>query len=320
MEGDEMTLDRAEVRRCFERGVGWVLTNAERLSPDARVAALAGLLLADPAQAEEAGSRLRGRREVRLSAAGKLLDLLTLGMVGRRLRERRRRANAFFALIERAPGPCARPDLDSFQHVPDPLPARLEELHGIDGARSNAALTQASHGRFEAPVLAWMHRDDRWGYDLAHQLLAWVVCLKAGHRPDEARATAGRLAWRLFHEVRLSPLPVHYDLVAERIAFLALAGFPLERLADGFRLILAAQDREDGGWWFTRDPADQAAMLEQAHLGASPLAKPAKPWRDQPDAEAVRRRLEGIHRGHATGLSLWALGLWLAGAPEDATL
>jgi hypothetical protein len=59
-------------------------------------------------------------------------------------------------------------------------------------------------------------------------------------------------------------------------------------------------------------------MLENAHLGASPLVRTAKSYRSQKDPAAAFRGLEILHRGHSTGLSLWALGLWLKGAQESA--
>lgn len=306
-----MAMERRAVRQRFDRGVEWALAHVDGLSPDARFAVLAGLLLADPEKAETAGGSLRNRRKVQLSTRGKVLDVLTFGLVSRRLQEKRNRAHAFFALVERDPLPLVWTDLDSFRHVPDSLPGSLEELHRIDGAHSNAALVQASLGRLEGRVLSWLRREDLWGYDLSHQLLAWVVCLKAGHRTDESRERAGRLAWRLFHEIQHGPPAVHYDLFAERIAFLLLAGFPLERLAEELLQVLASQDQGDGGWWFTRVPADQASMIENAHLGSSPMVRPGKSYRDQADPEAALRRLQTLHRGHATGLSLWALGFWL---------
>jgi len=311
-------VSREEASRSFERGVDWALAHAERLSADARTAVLAGLRLADPPRAEMEGAPLRKRPEIRLSPVGKVLDVLSLGVVSRRIGERRRRENAFFELIEKDPSPLARQDLDAFRRTPDSLPGSVEEMQRVDGPRSNAALTQASLGRVEEPVLSWLRREDLWGYDLSHQLLAWVVCVKLGHRLDEARERSGRLAWRLFHEIAHCALPVHYDLAVERVAFLGLAGFPRVLLNEEYRRILSSQDPRDGGWWFTRNPADQRAMLDNAHLGASPLVRPARPYREQPGAEAVLERIEFLHRGHATGLSLWALGL-LLGSPAGDT-
>lgn len=309
-----MAMNRQTVRRRFDSGVEWALSNVDELSPDARFAVLGGLLLADPRKAETVGGSLRNRQKVRLSTRGKVLDLLTFGLVSRRLQERRNRTDALLAFIERDPSPLVWTDLDSFRHVPDSSPGSLEELHRIDGAHSNAALIQASLGRLEGPVFSWLRREDLWGYDLSHQLLAWVICLKQGHRTDEAREKTGRLAWRLFHEIQYGPPAVHYDLFVERIAFLLLAGFPLERLTEGLLQVLASQDQEDGGWWFTRVPADQASMIENAHLGSSPMIRPGKSYREHADPEAAFRRLQTLHRGHATGLSLWALGFWLRGS------
>ena len=311
----EPAVDWRTVRQGFDRGVGWALENVGGLSPDARLAVLAGLLLADPEKAETARGILRSRREIRLSTVGKVLDVLTLGGVGRRLRKRRSEADAFFVLIEDDPSPLVQTDLDSVRYVPASLPESPEDLHRIDGERTNAALVQASLGRLEEPVLSWLRREDCWGYDLAHQLLAWIVCHKTRHREDEARERAGRLAWRLFFEVEHGPRSVHYDLFAERIAFLLLAGFPPEHLARQLLYILASQDPGDGGWWFTQMPVDQARLLENAHLGSSPMIRPSKSYRDQADPDAARRRLEILHRGHSTGLSLWALSLWLREAP-----
>lgn len=302
-------MDRQTARQCFERGAGWALANAEGLSPDARFSVLAGLLLADPERAESARGILRPQ-EIRLSGVFKVLDLLTLKAVSRRMEAQRRQAEALFDVIERDPSPLAWPDLDSFRHVPKGLPGSPESMHRIDGAFTGAALAQAGTGRLEEPVLAWLRREDLWGYDLAHQLLAWAVCIKAGCRTVDARERAGRLSWRLFHEIRQGP-PVHYDLFAERLAFLLLAGFPREPLTNELLQVVSAQDPGDGGWWFTRVPADQASMLKDAHLGSSPLVRPAKPYQHHKDPEETLRRVGILHRGHATGLSLWALGFWL---------
>lgn len=306
------------VRQCFERGSRWALAHAEGLSPDARLAVLAALLLTDPDKAESVRASLRGPRKIRLSALGRLIDVLSLGAASRRRRREAERADAFFALIERDPKPLTWSDLDSFRSDSGPLPNDPDALHRIDGPHSNAALVQASLGQLEEPVLVWLRRDDLWGYDLAHQLLAWVVCLKKGYRTEEARERAGHLSWRLFHEIQRSPA-VHFDLFVERIAFLLLAGFPVERLTEQIQDVVALQDPADGGWWFTRRPAEQAAMIENAHLGASPLVRPARSYRERADPEAARRRLEILHRGHSTGLSLWALGYWLRQAATTST-
>jgi hypothetical protein len=308
-------VDWRTIRQRFDRGVDWALENVGGFSSDARLAVLAGLLLTDPERAETVRGILRNRQEIRLSVFGRFLDVLTLGEVGRRLRKRRSEAEAFFVLMERDPSPLVRTDIDSFRYVPASFPESLEDLHRIDGECTGAALVQASRGRLEEPVLSWLRREDLWGYNLAHQLLAWVVCHKAGHREEEARERSGRFAWRLFHEVEHGPQSTHYDLFAERIAFLLLAGFPPKRLTRQFHHIVASQDPEDGGWWFTRVPADQATLLENVHLGSSPLVRPSKSYRDQKDPDAARRRLEILHRGHSTGLSLWALSLWLRTAP-----
>lgn len=304
-------MDRQAARQSFEKGAAWALANLEGFSPDARFAVLAGLLLAEPQKAESVRCALRKPDEIRFAGIFKLLDLVSFGALKRHLEGQQKRAHAVFDVLERDPSPALESaDLDSFRHVPDSLPQSVEAMQRIDGAATGAALLQASTGRLEGPTLAWLRRDDLWGYDLAHQILAWVVCLKAGGSKDEARERIGRLAWRLFHEVRQGPSDVHYDLFVERLAFLLLAGFPAERLETEIQHVLSAQ-RSDGGWWFTRTVKDHATMLDNAHLGASPLTRPPKSYRQEKDPEAARRRLDLLHRGHSTGLSLWALGYCL---------
>ena len=312
-------MDRQTARQCFDKGKAWALANAEGFSPDSRFAVLAGLLLADPESAAASRDFLRSRPKIRLSAIGKVMDLLSLGALSRRMEARRSQADPFFDILERDPSPCAWTDLDSFRHVPEGVPKSPEAMHRIDGASSNPALFQASAGRIEERVLAWLRRDDLWGYDLAHQLLAWVVCLKTGYLADEARERVGRLAWRVFHEIQHGPEEIHYDLFAERLAFLLLAGFPAERLAKQIEHVVSAQDPEDGGWWFTRHPAEQEGLLKEAHLGASPMVRLKKSYRDQRDPAGTLRRLATLHRGHAAGLSLWALGSWLHDQTASST-
>jgi hypothetical protein len=303
-------LDQAAVRERFDRGVAWALKHADGLSADARVAVLAGLLLADRERAAAAATVLRPRPGEGRRAAGRLLDIVTLGMTAR-LRRRRNRAAPLFSLIERDPGAVAGVRFDDHEYIPQPVSQPIEALHIIDGAHVNAALVQASLGHLEEPVLSWLRRDDLCGYNLSHQLLAWVLCLKVGHRIDEASGLACAAGWRLFNEIERGPSRVHRDLAIERLVFLGLSGFPLTRLSAPYTELLESQDPRDGGWWFTAVPSEQDAMLERVHLGASPLIKTKRPYRAEAEPEAARRRLEVLHRGHTTGLGVWALGLWL---------
>jgi hypothetical protein len=189
-------------------------------------------------------------------------------------------------------------------------------LYAIDGAACRAAQAQSSVGRVEEPVLSWMRREDLVGYNLAHQLLAWILCVKNEHRLSEARERIAWLTPRLLHDLDLYP-DMYDDLFVESVAFLALAGFPLAWLTDHFHRLLRMQG-PDGKWRYTSRPEEQMWVLENAHLGHSPLIRPgaiSQPYYETADPLGEFRRLEHFHHGHATGLALWALGIHLRGLP-----
>ena len=290
--------DRERARVAFERGLAWFLTNADGISPDGRAAVLASVLLASPRRARQVRKHLRPRGlRARLAWRWRPNPLRTLS-----------------AILEKDPLPLAWSAGETFPAPTDPLPGDAASLQQLDGL-SNLALFQISGRQLEDPALAWLRREDLWGYDLTHQIFAWVLCAKSRYLLPEARERACLLLGRLLHEIEGERPATFYDLDAERSAFAARAGAPADRLARWIPDLLAAQDG-DGGWWFTRDRAEQAALLENAHLGASPIVLPAASYRDEPDPELARRGLEILHRGHATSLTLWALAFHLQAAPR----
>jgi len=289
-------LDPAAVRRAFERGLEWFLAHSGELSPDSKMAALGGLILIEPQ---------------RIPAAREVLEP----------KERPNPVTFLFGLVEKSPLPLAWDDPDVFRHSPLRPPCSRYELYAIDGAACRAAQSQSSMGQVEEPVLSWMRRDDLVGYNLAHQLLSWILCVKNGHRSDEARERVACLTPWLLRELDLYPFLLD-DLFAESVAFLALAGFPVRWLTGHFHRLLAMQDPRDGKWCYSRDPGELMWVLENAHLGRSPLVRPGaiqQPYYQTPDPLQEFRRLENFHHGHATGLSLWALGICLREACQSAT-
>src|SRR5262249_46770899 len=148
---------------------------------------------------------------------------------------------------------------------------------------------------------------DHGGYNLAHQLLAWILCVKNGHRLDEARERVACLVPWLARELDLYPF-LYDDLFAESVAFLAVAGFPVPWLTGHLQRLLTRQDPRDGKWSYTGQPGELMWLLENAHLGRSPLVRPGaiqQPYCETADPIGEFRRLENFHHGHATGLTLW---------------
>jgi hypothetical protein len=289
-------LDMAALRLAFERGLEWFLAHSDDISPDSKMAALGGLILIDPQ---------------RIPAAREVVEP----------RERPNPVAFLFGLVERSPLPVAWDDLDVFRRSPLRPSHRRYELYAINGAACQAAQAQSSMGQVEEPVLSWMRRNDLGGYNLAHQLLSWVLCVKNGHRLDEARERVSCLAPWLMRELDLYPF-LYDDLFAESIAFLALAGVPVRWLTGHFHRLLRLQDPQDGKWRYTREPAELMWVVENAHLGRSPLLRLGaiqQPYYETRDPLEEFRRLENFHHGHATGLTLWALGICLREAHQRAT-
>jgi hypothetical protein len=278
-----------EVRDAFERGLQWFLSKEPAiLGDECRMMSLSGLLLIDPQRVPEVRKAL---------APSKGRDPI----------------DPFFAAVEASPLPVPWDEPDPFQrYVPDDLPLTLHDREWLDGQMAHAALWMGTQGQLAEPVLSWVRQNDFWGYNLNHQILCWTLCLKRGHRVEEARERLLQFGAKLGHELANSPFQVFYDLIAESTVMLSLAGFPMEKLAGNFRYILSSQDA-DGGWWFTREPAELGPLIENSHLGASPLFKPPRHYSEEPDPERALDALVTLHRSHSTSLSLWALGLLLRG-------
>src|SRR5262249_17001712 len=155
-------LDMAAVRSAFERGFAWFLAHSDDFSADSKMAPLGGLILLDR-------QRIPAAREV-LEPKGRPNQVAFL-----------------FGLVERSPLPLAWNDLDVFRRSPPRPTHSRHEIYAIDGAACRAAQAQSAMGQVEEPVLSWMRRNDHGGYNLAHPLLAWVLCVKNGHRLDGAR-------------------------------------------------------------------------------------------------------------------------------------
>lgn len=284
--------DLGEVRRQFDRGLEWLVAHSDEITLDSKMAALGGLLLVDPQRVAAVRKALEPGRQA---------NVLTF----------------LLGLVEKSPQPLAwnhgdvRPSLPAL-----PAPKR-QDFYFVDSASCEAALGYSAMGRVEEPILSWMRRGNLRGYNLTHQLLAWILCLKKGHRIDEARQRIGGLAPRLMNELDLYPFD---DLVAEGTAFLALAGFPLDRLTDPFSRLLQVQDPQTGRWRYTRDEGEQMWLVENAHLGRSPLFRlGAVPgYAASPEPLREFRRLETLHHGHTTGLALWGLGVLLYKGTAEA--
>lgn len=279
-------LDLKETRRRFERGLEWFVAHSDDVSPDSKMAALGGLLLVDPQRAPALRKALEPQKQANMLAF-------------------------LFRLVEKSPLPVAWSHPDVFRSsLPSLPPPRRQEFYSVDAASIEAALGYSAMGRVDEPVLSWMRREGLRGYNLTHQLLAWILCLKNGHRVDEARQRICGLSPRLMGELDLYPFD---DLVAEGTAFLALAGFPMDRLARHFDRLLQAQDPQTGLWRYTQDRAEQMWLIENAHLGRSPLLRlgAVQAYDRAPDPLQEFRRLETLHHGHTTGLTLWGLGVLL---------
>jgi len=237
----------------------------EDISPDGIMSAFNGLLSVDPKSAYLLRNAYTKKGGTRISISEQTY------LPG---------ISAIYEAIEQEPSPVSLHALFSYQHTPEDMPTSPERFYKIHTLFSNWALRQAAMGHVEEWCIRWMRRQDTWGYDLTHQLLAWLLCIKRQHRLDEAHTMASRLAWRLHHQVKNCQCKVYYDLFAESIAFLGMAGFPPHLLIEEYRHILKNQC-SDGGWFFEELPIEH------------------------PQLNTIQ------HRGHATGLSICALAYLL---------
>jgi hypothetical protein len=180
----------------------------------------------------------------------------------------------------------------------------------LDGVTINRALAEAVRGRPSPVSLRWMRRRRQRDFVLTHQLLAWLFCVWSQVRPD-ARLMARRLAGAVFREA--ARVGGYHDLLAQQSAFLALGAWPPDSLRGLVGRILASQDAADGGWhYFEVSSLDASASLSRVLYGLSPLIGGSIP-REETQLAALARTLHRVHRGHATGLSICALGvLWEA--------
>ncbi len=283
-----LNVPEQELRDAFERGLQWNLGKVpDFLGDECRMMVLSGLLLMDPQRVPEVRKALAPRRGP--------------DPIG-----------PYFAAVEASPLPVPWEEPDPFRKyvVPDELPPTQYDRQWLNGQMAHAALFMGTQGKVGEPVLSWIRQEDHWGYNLNHQVLTWTLCLKAGHRVEEARERILRHGAKLGNELENSQFEVYYDLIAETTVILTLAGYPIERLEKYYRQILSSQDA-DGGWWFTREPAELGPLLEEAHKGASPLYQPPRHYSEEPDPAQALDALVTVHRSHSTSLSLWGLGLLL---------
>jgi hypothetical protein len=191
-----------------------------------------------------------------------------------------------------------------------------ERARPMDRATINGALADAVRGQLARPSVRWMGQRHTTGFVLTHQLLAWLFCVWTGCRDDaprRARRLARIVAWEAAH------VRGYFDLLAQQTAFLALGGFPTAGLQPLIARILRNQDADDGGWhYFERKLSGPGEALTRVCLGRSPLLGwPIAHREDQLGAlaEVVHR----AHRGHATALSVCALGVfWRAVAAHTS--
>ncbi len=233
---------------------------------------------------------------------------------------------SLFEVFEQDPYPIDLSNLYIYKHIPDDIPTSPEQLHVMNALTTNSALKQAAAGDIQDPCITWMRKQNLWGYLLTHQWIAWLLCLKRQYHLREAEEKVPMLAWRMYHELKNCPFEVYYDLFAERVAFLGLAGFPLRCLREEYVRILQSQDVDDGGWYFfsaTKD--DQLSVLYNVLTGQSPLIDRPRWYNENEELDDQGSYLMNVHRGHATGLSIWALLLLLKrteswGPPELGSL
>lgn len=185
----------------------------------------------------------------------------------------------------------------------------------IDRATINAALADAVRGHLSSRSRRWMHRRNNTGFVLTHQLLAWLFCVWNGSR-DDASKRARWLARRVFWEA--THVRGYHDLLAQQTAFLALGGWPTAGLEPLVRRVLRSQDSYDGGWhYFERRLSAASETLIRVCDGRSPLLG----WPPSFDEEfgILVNVVHRAHRGHATALSICALGVFTARRTRDST-
>jgi hypothetical protein len=194
-----------------------------------------------------------------------------------------------------------------------PLPARPagrrragNGVRGMDRATINGALADAVRARLAPSSVRWMSRRHTTGFVLTHQLLAWLLCVWTGARTDaprRARRVARAVAWETAH------VRGYMDLLAQQTAFLALGGWPIAGLQPLIVRILSEQDA-DGGWhYFERKVSGAAEALTRVCLGGSPLLGWPLAYRED-QLGALAEVVHHVHRGHATALSVCALGVF----------
>jgi hypothetical protein len=154
------------------------------------------------------------------------------------------------------------------------------------------------------------------GFALTHQLLASLFCVWNG-RPGDASRHARRLARQVVREA--VPENGYHDLLAQQTAFLALGGWPTARLRPLIRRIIASQDPTDGGWhYFETRLSSPAETLGRVCFGDSALLGWPIPCRED-QLGTLARAVHVAHRGHATALSVCALGVVTARTNRRST-
>jgi hypothetical protein len=145
---------------------------------------------------------------------------------------------------------------------------------------------------------------------LTHQLLAWLLCVWNDCR-DDSLEFARRQARKVFSEAAVAS--GYYDLFAQQTAFLALGAWPIVDLQPFMYRILRSQDASDGGWhYFDRILSRPSETFARVCYEQSPLLGWPIPYREE-QFGALVKTIHQAHRGHATGLSICALGaFWRA--------
>jgi hypothetical protein len=186
---------------------------------------------------------------------------------------------------------------------------RAARARPLDRAAINRALAEAARGELSAASLQWMTRPLASGFGLTHQLLAWLLCVWSGGR-DDAAARASALARAVRAET--ARRGGDHDLLAQQTAMLALGGWPAPGLAPLARRILERQDARDGGWHYFERRVSPAETFARVCEGRSALLGWPIPYEEERFGVLVRT-MHHAHRGHATALSVCALGVWLRG-------
>ena len=224
----------------------------------------------------------------------------------------------YLTLARRVSGLLARLPLSGAPHVrpghrASPVGTRASRLAPsitVDVALINRALAQAASGAMSTRTARWA-RDHRssTGYTLTHKLLALVF--QAAARGDPALpAREGPVAGKVLTELNRELGGTYVDLTAQRLACLALAGCPPDRLGAGIRWLVDHQGRA-GDWDYFETGADAYETVERVHTGRSPLLRPPL-WKERRDPMPEARRIELAHRGHATAVAAAALACFVS--------